>query len=458
MNNYRRFKPYQTYQKVLLTWIAVMITGTVIAPSTLSAEAQRAAQPPNQTSNQTLSQTLSQASSTAIPNARIAWSVNTGKLDHFAVGDGKVFLLQQGQLVAMDTKKGNRLWKYGSQLQSSVVYKEGYVYVTSTGGSIYAVDVRTGKKSWEASVKLKDIRELRVDGDHLYTISEQINAYHVKNGRLVWKNASKIADARLDGFVSFTKDRVLTNNIVSGATTMSQFIAYDRQTGKEVWSLRERYPVQVHGSSIILQSMYGSPLLPTLEYIDARTGKVLKTKSYNPLQIDTAKFPPSERYSLHGNIYMDGHDVFVAIDSSVTDQVLHVYHYSAGADPLKPATNVYKPFGKHMKSATLDEIVDGQIIFRDQSALYSFKLNNKAAVYYRAINRGQLASIYVIEHLMFALHTDGTLIALDVNSGMPLLRLQTNGLQSPPVIADGSVLILMKNKFVVIKKPKIETT
>lgn len=98
-----------------------------------------------------------------LPAVKVAWSttMDVPTLENVpsdyimdkgvvAVGGGKVFMLQKGQLLAINVQTGKVMWKYGSKLRTPLLYQDGVAYVTSEAGTIYAVNAATGKNKWSS--------------------------------------------------------------------------------------------------------------------------------------------------------------------------------------------------------------------------------------------------------------------------------------------------------------------
>jgi outer membrane protein assembly factor BamB len=100
-----------------------------------------------------------------------------------AVGAGKAFILQKGQLLAINVQTGKVAWKYGSKLKMPLLYQDGVTYVTSEAGTIYAVNAATGKNKWSSSANSKGSTQLVIDKDQLFAANGDIEAYSLKDGK-----------------------------------------------------------------------------------------------------------------------------------------------------------------------------------------------------------------------------------------------------------------------------------
>lgn len=87
-----------------------------------------------------------------IPDIKPNWSISTDVLKEdwrmnegtIATGDGKVFVIQKGQLLAVNTKTGKKAWAFGSKLVSPLLYNDGIVYASSNDGALFAVNSTNG--------------------------------------------------------------------------------------------------------------------------------------------------------------------------------------------------------------------------------------------------------------------------------------------------------------------------
>jgi eukaryotic-like serine/threonine-protein kinase len=94
-------------------------------------------------------------------NGSIKWNY-TAVFENFLVGsvayyDGKLFLIDQFFLVAIEAENGIPIWKswIGSELYSSPIYADGKVYITTDRHAIYVLNATTGESFHGSKQALK---------------------------------------------------------------------------------------------------------------------------------------------------------------------------------------------------------------------------------------------------------------------------------------------------------------
>lgn len=104
-------------------------------------------------------------------------------------GEGKVYFIQQGQLLALNVQTGKRSWKYGAKLSAPLLYADGVIYASSQTGTIHAVTASTGKSRWSSSVPSKNPQQLLIDQGQLFAVNNDFRPMICKpvscNGRII---------------------------------------------------------------------------------------------------------------------------------------------------------------------------------------------------------------------------------------------------------------------------------
>lgn len=187
----------------------------------------------------------------AAPIIKPQWSLNYEGIA--ATGEGKAFYLLKGKVIAVTIQNGKKLWEYGSQLKAPVVYKDGQLYVNSSGGRVHTIKASSGKKVWVASVNANNIHDIIPDGDQLFTFNGDIQAYSIKDGKFQWRDNYK---EPLRKKILFHGDFIIGENELSGAYTYSLLHAFNRKTGKRVWEAAHyNFPIGAKDGTLTAQKL-----------------------------------------------------------------------------------------------------------------------------------------------------------------------------------------------------------
>lgn len=156
--------------------------------------------------------------------------------DSLAAGDGRIFYLQDGALVAATLASGRRLWRYGSGLEGPLAYAGGTVYMVERASQVVALAAPTGRPRWRVDTGLKRMNQLRTYGE-----------------------------------------LVLANSYWDGG------VALDAHTGETRWRLREEGslgPVAVARGMVYWELSQGEPHFPHVLALELRTGRRLWRASH----------------------------------------------------------------------------------------------------------------------------------------------------------------------------------
>jgi outer membrane protein assembly factor BamB len=392
-----------------------------------------------------------------LPAAKVEWSTTMNlptlgdiSTDYLmgkgvvAVGVGKAFILQKGQLLAINAQTGKVMWKYGSKLKTPLLYQDGVTYVTSEAGTIYAINAATGKNKWSSSANSKGLTQLVIDKDQLFAANGDIQAYNLKDGKLQWRD--NFGDKLLEPFM-VEGNLVLAQNSVSGAYTYDILHAFDRTTGKEFWNTRDYYfPITEINGTLITQrkaTLFDALPLPTLDSLDVKTGKVVKTVVYNPANID----PNDPEAVKGGSAWSDGNRIFITGEKGV-------YSYPVNVDPTTVTRDNYSYESIGGKLSYAAGPYDGRILFSNEQSIYGVKMANKSVVQYSGISN-PIARFDLLGHGMYVAQTDGKLIAIDLISAKPMVQLKTSDrVFGPTLLENGMVIVQSKGKLTAFKEPQ----
>lgn len=366
-----------------------------------------------------------------------------------AVGAGKVFMLQKGQLLAINVQSGKVMWKYGSKLTTPLLYQDGVAYVTSEAGTIYAVNAATGKNKWSSSVNSKGVSQLIIDKNQLFAANGDIQAYNLKDGKLQWRDNFK--EGLFEPFM-VEGNLILAQNTESGAYMYDILHAFDRTTGKELWNVNDYYlPIAEMNGTLVAQrkaTLFDSLPFTTLDSLDTKTGKVVKTVEYNPNNIDLTNPNPAMGYMITGGrAWINDSRVYIVGEKGV-------FGYPVNTDP---ATVTRDNYSYVSIGADLDYAAgpyDGRIIFSKGQSIYGVKMSNKSVVQYSGISN-PIARFDLLGHGMYVAQTDGKLMAIDLISAVPIIQLRTSGrVFGPTLLENGMIIVQSKGKLIAFKEPQ----
>ncbi|KTD84443.1 PQQ-binding-like beta-propeller repeat protein [Paenibacillus etheri] len=366
-----------------------------------------------------------------------------------AVGAGKAFILQKGQLLAINVQTGKVAWKYGSKLKMPLLYQDGVTYVTSEAGTIYAVNAATGKNKWSSSANSKGSTQLVIDKDQLFAANGDIEAYSLKDGKLQWRD--DFGEQLFEPFM-VEGDLVLAQNSVSGAYTYNILHAFDRTTGKELWnSGNHSLPIAADSSTLISQreaTLVDLLPLTTLDHLDVKKGKLVKSVEYNPNNIDPNNPAPNEEYMTSGGrAWIIGDRIYIGGQKGV-------FGYPVNVDPATVTRDNYSFASIGAKLSYAAGPYDGRILFSNEQSIYGVKISNKSVFQYSGISN-PIARFDLLGHGMYVAQTDGKLIAIDLISAKPIVQLKTSDrVFGPTLLESGMIIVQSKGKLTAFKEPQ----
>lgn len=358
-------------------------------------------------------------------------------------GEGKVYLIQQGQLLALNAQTGKRVWKYGAKLAAPLLYQDGVIYASSQAGTLYAVNAATGKNKWNSSAPSKTPYQLLIDQDQLFAVNGDIQAYNLKDGKLQWKDDYS---EKLYLPIQVQGDLVLAEDSVSGAYSYELLHAFDRKTGKQLWEA-DNHALPIAAGNGTLRSQQTSNLmhmvaLTTVDTLDAKTGKVLKSVEYNPENIN-----PDEVLSSGGKAWIIGKQLYISNGNLL-------YSYPADADPAKSAKTTYSAASSGNSLLYAAGPYDGRILYSDGQSVYGVKTTNGQGLTYFA--GAYIARFDLLGHGMYLARTDGQLVAVNLLTGAQVLQLKTTGRAfGPTLLENGMIIVQSKGQVTAFKEPAV---
>ncbi len=145
------------------------------------------------------------------------------------------------QIHALDILTGEEQWAAPANnwVWGAPAYADGVVYYADVEGNVFAVDALTGAAKWRQQMPGSAQTSPVVAGDIVYVASEgessevplgALRAFSVEDGRELW---TTVAPAPL-----FTTPVVVDNAVIVALQSESSIlIAYDLETGGQLWSI-----------------------------------------------------------------------------------------------------------------------------------------------------------------------------------------------------------------------------
>ncbi len=369
-------------------------------------------------------------------------TVNQGSA---VAGGGKVYVLQKGQAVAINAQTGKVAWKYGAKLLGPLLYQKGVVYACSQGGTIYAIHAGTGRNKWSSTVKAKG--KLSIDQDQLYAADSDIMAFRLRDGKFLWKD--NYSEALFSPLV-FQGNQVFAQNSSSGVYTYMVLHAFDRTTGKHLWEADNQALPLMAANGIVLSQRLGNLMdlvpLTTLDSLDAKTGKRVKTAEYNPKNIDPVNPQPVNGViSSGGRAWLLGGQIYIGEGNSL-------YCYPLEADPSKAKPIKYSASGSGLSLAYAAGPYDGKVFFSNAQVVEGIKTVNQTLVHFPS--GGQIARFDLLGHGMYLVEPSGKLVVINLLTAKPVLQLQTSGrVFGPTLLESGMIIVQSKGKLAAFKEP-----
>lgn len=371
--------------------------------------------------------------------------------------EGKVFTFAESKLIAIDAKTGKRLWAYGKDLTPYVIYSKGVIYGLSGDHKPYALNAKTGKAKWQSDSSTWIDTRLRTESlipieDTLYVIKGSTTfAFDMATGKLKWKVDEPLAEGNGTAYLEESDGVVLRTFYVQGALSTIQLNAYDKETGKKIWSHLGQGEALRIKDGLVYSVDYYSPLLfeyqsqperkLSLNIFNLKTGAKKGNREYN------WKMPgdPPYEYGQMG-VFMSGDKLYIDQGDKVAQYDFD--QYKTGAAPLKTFQH---PYGDDWM---LLNITQERLIFQDKVTwdLKGIKLANGQEVVWSG--DAPFSQIDVYGKGMYRAQRNGTLLAINMATTMPVFRVRTGvDLHAKTLKTDGMLIIQAEGKLLGVKVP-----
>ena len=232
---------------------------------------------------------------------QLAWSTNVGAnifMTSPLVYNNKVYtastdedLKGRAAIYALNGKDGSLLWKYPvrTSIKNTIAIESGIVFAQDVQGNLYAVDAETGKLCWESQLPVNGLPNL-IDGlvtdkGIVYAGSgKALSAFEATTGKLIWRNKDW---AQREGT---TSTLTVGNDVLVGSVQWTALYGNDAKTGKMLWNISD-HGLRNRGASA---AMHGSLLYIIAEknffILEARTGRIIIRKQL-PYNLDVTSTP-----------------------------------------------------------------------------------------------------------------------------------------------------------------------
>lgn len=395
------------------------------------------------------------SSSVKVPVAKPVWTLEIDKQTdktgndrdpvYATASEGKIFTLKKGQLVAVNVKTGKILWKVGSGLSGNITVEQNRVFAGSANGKLNAFNT-SGKHLWTSTVKFNGIKQLAINNERVIVSSNgDLTALNVKDGKLLWTDSY---DSPIQGPVLLAGDTVLAEGYESGAYSYTVLYAIDGKSGKSIWhNDNQSLPIYIKDGKALAQresNILEQLPLTTIDTLDLKTGKVLSTTTYNPERIDVSQ----QETDGGGKAWVADSNIYI----NMSDKV---YAYPQNADPSKTTPQSYFPQGVGKGITYAAGPHAGRMLFTDGYALYGVKLADRMSVYYPGIQDQLIARVELIGRGIYAALADGSVVAVNLTTTLPVLKLETGGRVFGRTISEsGMIVVQTEGKLLAIKEPQ----
>ncbi len=410
-----------------------------------------------------LSHSTSVGNEQEAPQVKAAWSIRLAKLDQgrgdrtaAIAEEGRVFaLMDGGRMAAYEGATGKRLWTYGKSLKPLMAYEQSTIYGLAGDGSIYAVTA-DGTRKWESPIGAKEADGIDIIGDTIYVTNNLVfYALDRATGKLRWKVAEKKEDSYIEGYASVTESEgvVLREYYVEGMRSSKQINAYDKKTGKRLWTYSDLSSLLAVRGGLVYVPMEmfmrefdsGSKRLD-IAVLDLKTGKMMEHRVYKwTIQKDSDS--PNHFGGAYGSVLLDGNALYLFQDYTVAQYDLAAY--KPDGNPVKrwkaPDPEQFYPLYK---------VHQGRLLYqnRHDNAIGLLKTVNGGFIRTPAGRTVVQTDLY--GNGLYLGLADGTLIGYDFATFKPVFRFNAGAKDFRPTLKSGGMLYVQAgDKLTAVKLP-----
>ncbi|WP_017688579.1 PQQ-binding-like beta-propeller repeat protein [Paenibacillus sp. PAMC 26794] len=401
-----------------------------------------------------------------VPELKPSW---TAKVDNYLnmnetyIGanaiaeEGKVFTFAESKLIALDATTGKRLWTYGKELTPYITYQGGVLYGLTSDHKPYALNAKTGKAKWQSGTSIWIDTVQRTEAliptvDTLYVIKGSTTfALDIQSGKLRWKADEPLGEGHGTEYLEESNGIILRTFFVQGALTSVQLNAYDKKTGKKLWShFGQGEAIQIKDGLVYSVDFYS----PMLEDDESSPERKWNVNAYN-LKTGVLKGSQEYRWTMPGDPpYTNGRGgILVYKDKLYIAQGDNIAEYSLNTTKSEttPIRTFHQPYGDKME---LLGIVQERLVYKnfETGELKGIKLANGQEVQWHG--DAPVSQIDVYGKGMYRAQRNGTLLALNMMTGQPAFRVSTGGdLHNTTLKTNGMIIIQAEGKLLGVKLP-----
>ena len=302
----------------------------------------------------------------AAPQSGFDWTVNVGGNGYFAepvVRGDYVYVAtaddgwpKECGVYKLNASTGEKVWEYATEdsIRNSVYLTEdGKLLAQDVRGKVYCLNAENGKLIWDRDTELSAVRNTGLgviaDGDKVYCGGAQKSVcLNLSDGSLVWETKNSRAN-------SSPTRMVVSGDLLLVGSHWDELIAYDKNTGKRVWSndgdgirYRTSTPFIYEGGIYVTT---GS----SIPELDPSDGEVKRSASFEGFNFDTAAIP-----------YISGDVVYLGTADSglaaVNLQTLELeWNFTGIGGALVSSTPYTQPGTKQIQSGVVE--LNGSLYF-----------------------------------------------------------------------------------------------
>ncbi|RUT29837.1 hypothetical protein EJP77_13525 [Paenibacillus zeisoli] len=438
MNKYAKF-----ISSAALVWLVAGTLTLGVTPSAVSAE------------RATLSKTY-WTEPAATQFSRPAWTVTLSAShdeqqveSRAAAGEGQVYIVNEGKLIARDVSNGRQTWSFGNKLSPIIEYNQGTLYGTYDDGRVYAVSSK-GAIKWVSIRTVTKAERLILLGDTLYILRGiDIFAFDARNGALKWENHDTFA---VSGSPELTEQEGVVFRTYTGiANFMVTLKAFDAKNGTLLWEKSQQHlPIQVRNGSVY--SVYEPNLFEepqaelSLKQFDLKTGREKENYLYN-----WSNHPAPCMYSYTNNALIEGNNLYAFSNHTLVK--FDLTRYTGNAD--QPDQEIRGT--KYEMDNPLMKLYKGRLFYEERSKLpytthKSINISDGSTVEYQ--NDNPAAQVEVLGNGVYMGQTDGVFRAYELTTGTEVFAINTGARNyGPTEFEQGMAIIQTDHQLIGVALP-----
>ncbi|MNU49531.1 outer membrane biogenesis protein BamB [compost metagenome] len=367
-----------------------------------------------------------------------------------ATGEGQVFVVENGSLIARDASNGRQTWSFGSKLSPNIEYNQGALYGTYDDGRVYALS-SNGTTQWVSIRTVAKPERLVTIKDTLYILRGiDIFAFDARSGALKWENHDPFAVSGSKELAE--QDGVVFRTYTGIANFMVTLKAFDAKTGTKLWEQSQQHiPIQVKNGlvySVYEPNLFEEPKAElTLKTFDLKTGREKENYLYQ-----WSNNSASVMHSYTSNAMIEGNNLYAYNNHELVKYDLTKYSGNSN-QPEQKIT------GKnHDMENPLMKVYKDLIFYQERSelpysTLKSFNLSDGRTVNYG--NDNPAAQIDIFGNGVYIGQTDGIFRAFDLTTGKEAFAVNTGARNyGPTEFEQGMAIIQADNKLIGIAIPE----